>query len=68
MTRSNTTRPSATSTCPLSPLPLEAGTTTLVTYLPEPSTPAHEALALLASWTASETEPSSTTPARQPRS
>ncbi len=39
---------------PFESLPLEAGTSTsLVTYLPEPGTPDHDALALLASWAAS---------------
>ena len=36
-------------------MPLEAGASTnLVTYLPEPGTPSHDALILLASWAASE--------------
>jgi transcriptional regulator with XRE-family HTH domain len=40
---------------PFESLPLEAGASTnLVTYLPEPGTPDHDALALLASWAASE--------------
>ncbi|MGY2703975.1 helix-turn-helix transcriptional regulator [Nocardioides sp. HB32] len=40
---------------PFESLPLEAGASTnLVTYLPEPGTPSHDALALLASWAASE--------------
>ena len=40
---------------PFESLPLEAGgTTSLVTYLAEPGTPSHDALALLASWAASE--------------
>ena len=39
---------------PFESLPLEAGSTTsLVTYLAEPGTPAQDALALLASWAAS---------------
>jgi len=43
---------------PFESLPLESGTSTsLVTYLPEPGTPAHDALALLASWATSETLP-----------
>lgn len=38
---------------PFESLPLEAGSTTsLVTYLAEPGTPAHDALALIASWEA----------------
>jgi transcriptional regulator with XRE-family HTH domain len=38
---------------PFESLPLEAGaTTSLVTYLAEPGTPSHDALALLASWAA----------------
>lgn len=42
---------------PFESLPLEAGTsTTLVTYLPEPGSPSHDALALLASWAASDAE------------
>jgi transcriptional regulator with XRE-family HTH domain len=40
---------------PFESLPLEAGASTnLVTYLPEPGTPSHDALVLLASWAASE--------------
>jgi hypothetical protein len=39
---------------PFESLPLEAGSTTsLVTYLAEPGTSSHDALALLASWVAS---------------
>jgi hypothetical protein len=42
---------------PFESLPLEAGASTnLVTYLPEPGTPTHDALALLASWVASDSE------------
>ncbi len=38
---------------PYESLPLETGSTTsLVTYLPEPGSPAHDALALLAGWAA----------------
>ena len=38
---------------PFESLPLEAGaTTSLVTYLTEPGTPSHDALAMLASWAA----------------
>jgi transcription regulator MmyB-like protein len=41
---------------PFESLPIEAGSSTnLVTYLPEPGTPTEDALALLASWAASET-------------
>lgn len=44
---------------PFESLPLEAGaTTSLVTYLAEPGTPSHDALALLASWAASTGAPS----------
>ncbi len=36
---------------PFESLPIEPGSTTsLVTYLPEPDSPSHEALNLLASW------------------
>jgi len=53
---------------PFESLPIEAGTSTsLVTYLPEPGTPTHDALALLASWAASETGPSLHGPADQRR-
>ena len=42
---------------PFESLPIETGASTnLVTYLPEPGTPTHDALALLASWAASETD------------
>ena len=41
---------------PFESLPLEAGASTnLITYLPEPGVPSHDALALLASWAASQT-------------
>jgi len=41
---------------PFESLPVETGSSTnLVTYLPEPGTPTEDALALLASWAASET-------------
>jgi transcriptional regulator with XRE-family HTH domain len=40
---------------PFESLPVEAGASTnLVAYLPEPGTPGHDALALLASWAAGE--------------
>jgi transcriptional regulator with XRE-family HTH domain len=53
---------------PFESLPLEAGTSTsLVTYLPEPGSPTQDALALLASWAASETDPSLTRQADQRR-
>lgn len=43
---------------PFESLPVEPGaSTSLVSYLPEPGTPTHDALALLASWAASETVP-----------
>ena len=42
---------------PFESLPIEAGSSTsLVTYLPEPGSPSHEALALLASWAVSHTD------------
>jgi len=42
---------------PFESLPIETGaSTSLVTYLAEPGTPTHDALALLASWAASETD------------
>src|SRR3954447_14640163 len=54
---------------PFESLPLEAGTTTnLVTYLPEPGSPSHDALVLLASWAASSAGPPFTRPADPPRS
>ncbi|MHA3838263.1 helix-turn-helix transcriptional regulator [Terrabacter sp. AAH1] len=41
---------------PFESLPLEPGaSSSLVTYLPEPGTPTHDALALLATWAATET-------------
>ncbi len=53
---------------PFESLPLEAGTSTsLVTYLAEPGTPTHDALALLASWAASEAGPALSRPPNQPR-
>jgi transcriptional regulator with XRE-family HTH domain len=53
---------------PFESLPLEAGaSTSLVTYLPEPGSPTEDALALLASWTASGTDPSTIRPAEQRR-
>jgi transcriptional regulator with XRE-family HTH domain len=53
---------------PFESLPLETGaTTSLVTYLPEPGSSTEDALALLASWNASETDPSARTPAEQRR-
>ena len=49
---------------PFESLPLEPGaSTSLVTYLPEPGTPTHDALALLASWAASEPLPPHGAPA-----
>lgn len=40
---------------PFESLPLEAGSTTsLVTYLPEPGSPSHDALTLLASWSSTD--------------
>jgi transcriptional regulator with XRE-family HTH domain len=49
---------------PFESLPIEAGaTTSLVTYLPEPGTPSHDALTLLASWEASGSADSHTTAA-----
>jgi transcriptional regulator with XRE-family HTH domain len=43
---------------PFESLPLESGTSTsLVTYLPEPGSPAQDALALLASWNARDNDP-----------
>jgi hypothetical protein len=43
--------------------PIEAGSSiSLVTYLPEPGSPSQDALALLASWAASDTDPRSTEP------
>lgn len=42
---------------PFESLPLEAGSSTsLVTYLPEPDSPSHEALALLTSWAGSHAD------------
>jgi transcriptional regulator with XRE-family HTH domain len=42
---------------PFESLPLEVGaTTSLVTYLAEPGTPSHDALALLASWAAKDAD------------
>ena len=53
---------------PFESLPLEPGaSTSLVTYLPEHGTPTHDALALLASWAASERLPSHGAPADQQR-
>jgi hypothetical protein len=54
---------------PFESLPLEAGTSTsLVTYLAEPRSPTQDALALLASWAASETDRSTPDrPANRPR-
>jgi transcriptional regulator with XRE-family HTH domain len=53
---------------PFESLPLEPGaSTSLVTYLPEPGTPTHDALALLASWAVSETIPAHNAPADQQR-
>ena len=53
---------------PFESLPLEPGTSTrLVTYLPETGTPTHDALALLASWTASQTGSTHDAPADQQR-
>ena len=44
---------------PFESLPLEAGaTTSLVTYLAEPGSPSHDALAMLASWAATGAGPS----------
>ena len=52
---------------PFESLPLETGSTTsLVTYLAEPATPTHDALALLASWVTTGAEPN-TRPSDQPR-
>ncbi|WP_345508207.1 helix-turn-helix transcriptional regulator [Terrabacter aeriphilus] len=49
---------------PFESLPLEPSTSTnLVTYLPEPGTPTHDALALLASWATSETAAAHRAPA-----
>jgi hypothetical protein len=46
---------------PFESLPIEAGSTTsLVTYLPEPGTTSHDAIALLASWNASPHLPHTT--------
>ncbi|WP_344113955.1 helix-turn-helix transcriptional regulator [Kribbella alba] len=43
---------------PYESLPLAAGSSTnLVGYTPEPDSPSHEALGLMASWAATETEP-----------
>jgi transcriptional regulator with XRE-family HTH domain len=54
---------------PFESLPLEAGaTTSLVTYLPEPGSPSHDALVLLASWAASSAGQPVTRPADRPRS
>ena len=48
---------------PFESLPIEAGSSiSLVTYLPEPGSPSQDALALLASWAASDTDPHSTEP------
>jgi transcriptional regulator with XRE-family HTH domain len=48
---------------PFESLPLESGSTTsLVTYLPEPGSASHDALTLLASWNAGDSERSYTTP------
>ena len=54
---------------PFESLPLEAGTSTnLITYLAEPGSPTQDALALLASWAASETDRSTPDrPANRPR-
>jgi len=53
---------------PFESLPLEEGTTTsLVTYLPEPGTPSQDALALLASWAASDAGPALDRPTDRPR-
>ena len=42
---------------PFESLPIEAGSSTsLVTYLPEPGSPSHDALALLASWAGSHAD------------
>ncbi len=50
---------------PYESLPLEAGSSTaLVGYTPEAGSPAHDAIALLASWAASETTCSGTTQTR----
>ena len=46
---------------PFESLPIEAGSSiSLITYLPEPGSPTQDALALLASWAASDTEPRTT--------
>jgi transcriptional regulator with XRE-family HTH domain len=51
---------------PYESLPLEAGaTTSLVTYLPEPGSPAHDGLTLLASWVAEHTSRLEQSPADQ---
>ncbi|WP_457206240.1 helix-turn-helix transcriptional regulator, partial [Nocardioides sp. P5_C9_2] len=51
---------------PFESLPLEVGATTnLVTYLAEPGTPSHDALAMLASWAASDGGPSPDRPTRR---
>jgi transcriptional regulator with XRE-family HTH domain len=48
---------------PFESLPIEAGSSiSLITYLPEPGSPTQDALALLASWAASDTDPRSTEP------
>ena len=53
---------------PFESLPLRAGdSTSLVTYLPEPGTPTQDALALLASWAATETGPTLVRPADEQR-
>lgn len=47
---------------PFESLPIEQGSSTsLVTYLPEPGSQSHEALALLASWAGSHTDQAGTT-------
>lgn len=52
---------------PFESLPLEAdATTSLITYLPEPGTPTHDALVLLASWAASSAGPPVPRPTDQP--
>ena len=46
---------------PFESLPVESGSTTsLVTYLPEPDSPSHDALVMLASWAAGPARPATT--------